>query len=82
MIEYTNKKKHFSFSFQDSSTIDCNVEFVQLYSDVTSVISVVVSDKIINNSDNFRSYSKTSAMLCILYFLFLHFLFNIKKHFN
>ena len=40
----------------DSSTIDGNVEFVtlsvQLYSDVTSVNSVFVSDKIINNSDN------------------------------
>ena len=36
-----------------------------------------VSDKIINNSDHFGikclSYFKTSAILCVLYFLFLHF---------
>ena len=42
----------------DSSTIDGNVEFVhshiQLYSYVTSVNSVFASDKIINNSDNFK----------------------------
>jgi len=39
----------------DSSTIDGNVEFShsQLYSYVTSVNLVFVSDKIINNSDNF-----------------------------
>ena len=49
----------------DSSTIDGNgicILSVQLYSVVTSVKSVFVSDKIINNSDNFRikcfSYSK------------------------
>ena len=43
---------------------------VQLYSVVTSVNSVFVSDKIINNNDNFRikcfSYSKISAILCVL----------------
>ena len=48
----------------DSSTIDGNV---QLYSDVTSVNLVFVTDKIINNSDNFRkkclSYSKISFFL-------------------
>ncbi len=42
----------------DSSTIDGNVEFVhshiQLYSYVTSANSVFASDKIINNSDNFK----------------------------
>ena len=47
---------------------------VQLYSDVTSVNSVFVSDKIIYNSDNFLlkclSYSKTSNFMCF-YFLFL-----------
>ena len=45
---------------------------VQLYSYVTSVNSVFVSDKIINNIDNFLikclSYSKISA----IYLLFLH----------
>ena len=59
---------------------------VQLYSYVTSDNPVFVSDKIINNSDNFRtkclSYSKISAILCVLYFLFLHFLFNLEKHVN
>ena len=39
-------------------------------------------DKIINNVDNFKitclSYSKISAILCVLYFIFLHFiLFNL-----
>jgi len=37
-----------------------------------------VSDKIINNSDNFEikslSYGKISAILCVIYFLFLHFI--------
>jgi len=67
----------------DSNTIDGNVEFVQfvqLYSYVTSVNSVFVSDKIINDSDNFRikclSYSKIRAILSVLYFLFLHFLWE------
>ena len=50
---------------------------VQLNSDVTSVNLVFVSDKTINNSDNLRikclSYSKISAILSVLYFLFLHF---------
>ena len=57
---------------------------VQLYSDVRSVNSVFVSYKIINNSDNFRvkclSYSEISAILCVLYFLFFHFLFDFGKH--
>ena len=48
-----------------------------MYSDVTSVNSVCVSDKIINYNDNFRIkclfYSKINAILCVLYFLFLHF---------
>ena len=47
---------------------------VHLYSDVTSVNSVFVSDKIVNNSDNFRikclSYSNISAILRVLYFPF------------
>ena len=50
---------------------------VQLYSDDTSVNLVFVSDKIINNSDDFRIkgliYSILSAILCVLYFLFIHF---------
>ena len=47
-----------------------------------------MSDKIINNSDDFRisvkflSYNKISAISCVLYFLFLHFLFNLGKHDN
>jgi len=49
---------------------------VQLYSVVTSVNSVFVSDKMINNSDHFRikcfSYSKISAILYIfLVFVFI-----------
>ena len=55
----------------DFSTVDGNVEFVQLYSDVTSFNSAFVSDKINNNSDNFRikclSFYKMSAILCVLY---------------
>ena len=50
---------------------------VQLYSYVTSVNSVFVNLKIINNSTNFRIkclyYSKISVILCVFYFLFLHF---------
>ena len=55
-----------------------SMRFDALYSDVTSVNSVFVSDKMINNSDNFRikwlSYSKISAIICVPYFLFLHFI--------
>ena len=44
---------------------------------VTSVNSVFVSDKIINNSDNFRikclSYSEISAILCVFSFCFYTF---------
>ena len=42
---------------------------VQQYSYVTSANSVFVSDKIINNKNNFRileSYSKISEFLCVL----------------
>ena len=50
---------------------------VQLYSYVTSVNLVFVSDKIIYNCDNLRIkclfYSKISEAVCVLYFLFLHF---------
>ena len=64
----------------DSRTIDGKVEFVhsQYSCILTSQVSIqfYVSDKIINNSDNFRikclSYSKISAILCVLNFLFLH----------
>ena len=55
-------------------TIDGNVEFVH----VTSVNSVFVSDKIVNKNDDLRikflSHSKISAVLYVIYFLFLHFL--------
>ena len=62
----------------DSSTIDGNVEFVtlsvQLYSNVTSVKLVFVSDKMIINSDNFGtkclSYGKISAFLCFMFSVF------------
>ena len=66
----------------DSSTIDSNVEFVLSQNSciLTSQVSsfcVFVSDTIINNGDNFRmkcfSYSEISAILCVLYFLILHF---------
>ena len=57
---------------------------VQLYSDVTSVNLVFVSDKIINNGDNFRikclSYSKITTIFLIFYFY--TFLFNLGKHVN
>ena len=57
-----------------SSTIDGNVTLSgQLYSYVTSVNSVFVSDKIINNCDSLRLWER---ILCVLYFLFLH-CFNI-----
>ena len=65
------------YSKIDSSKIDNNVEFVhsQLYSYVTSVVNLVfVSDKIINNSDNFgiQSFScgHISAILCSLFSVF------------
>ena len=48
-----------------------------LYSDVTSVNSVFVFDKIINNSDNFRikclSYNSEISLIFCLYFLIEHF---------
>ena len=60
----------------DYITIDVNVKCVhsqvseQLYSDVKSVNSVFVFDKIINNSDSFRikylSGSEISVILCVL----------------
>ena len=57
---------------------------VQLHSDVTSANSVFVSDKIDNNSDNFRmkclSYIKISVILCVLYFLFLNFFYLILEN--
>ena len=57
-----------------SSTIDGNVTLSgHLYSYVTSVNSVFVSDKNINNCDNLRLCER---ILCVLYFLFLH-CFNI-----
>ena len=88
-----NPIKHFLRNTQiDFSTIDGNVEFahsVHLYSDVTSVNSVFVSDKTINNSENLRikflSYSKISANLFIYLFFIVCFyilLFNIRKHVN
>ena len=50
---------------------------VQLYSDVTSVNLVFVSDKIIKNSDNFKikclSYSKKFNFMCSLVSVFLLF---------
>ena len=53
----------------DSSTIDGNAEFVHSQYSCTSVNSVFESDKIINNSDNFRikcfSYSKNFVFLVI-----------------
>ena len=56
---------------------------VQLYSDVTSVNPVFVSNEIINNSDSLRiKCRKINEILCVLYFLFLHFLFNLVKHVN
>ena len=62
----------------DFSTIELYTRRQQ-YSDVTSVNSVFVSKKIVNNSANFRikclSYSKINAILCVLCFLFLHFFF-------
>ena len=68
----------YRFTQIDSSTISGKLEFVHLYSDVTSVSSVFKSDKIIKKSDNFRikylSYSKSV--------IFLFFLFILGKHVN
>jgi len=59
---------------------------VQVYSDITSVNLVFLSDKIFNNSDNFGIkclfYGKISAILCSLYFCFYTFLFNLGKYVN
>ena len=69
------------------STIDGNVVFV--HSQYSCILHhkcqfSFVSDKIINNSDNFRikslSFSEKGAIFCVIYFLFLHFLFNLEKH--
>ena len=80
-IECQEGKYFISDNQINSSITDGNV---QLNSDVTSVNFVFVSDNIINNSNNYRrkcvSYSKTSEILCVLYFLFLHFLYNLGKH--
>ena len=71
------------FVYSPNSAIDGNVEFVHTLTQysciLTSQVSTKfdVSEKIINNSDNFRikclSDSKISAILCVLYILFLHF---------
>ena len=51
--------------------IDICTLSVQLYSYITSVNSVFMPDKIINDSDNFRrkslSYSEKGAILCVIY---------------
>ena len=64
--------------------IDICTLSVQLYSYITSFNSVFMPEKIINNSDNFGikslSYSEKGAILCVIYFPFLHFLFNLEKH--
>jgi len=54
----------------DSSTIDGNEEFVHfLYSYATSVNSVFVADKIINNSNNFRiKCNFMSSLVSVLHF--------------
>ena len=55
----------------DSCTIDGNVEFsVQLFSYVTSVNLVFVSDKINNNSDNFRIKCLPYSKMCSLFSVF------------
>ena len=72
-------KSHYTNRFENNrwQRRICTLSVQLLYSDVTSVNSVFVCDKVINNSDNFRikclSHSKISAIKCILYFLFLHF---------
>ena len=48
-----NKQANTRYTQIDSSTIDDNVE-LQLYSDVISVNSVLVSDKIVNNNDRIK----------------------------
>jgi len=69
------------------STIDGNIVFVHSqYSCIltSQVLTQIVSDKIIDISDNFGikslSYSEKGAILCVIYFPFLHFLFNLEKH--
>ena len=69
------------------STIDGNIVFVHSqYSCIltSQVLTQIVSDKIIDISDNFGikslSYSEKGAIFCVIYFLFLHFLFNLEKH--
>ena len=57
---------------------------VQLYSDVRKCQLSIVSDKIINNSDNFgikcSSYSKISAILCFCFWIFCFYTFLILKN--
>ena len=71
----------------DSSTIYGNVKFVhsQYSCILTSHLSIqVFFNKIIKKIDNFRikflSYSKITAILCVLYFLFLHFFYLILEN--
>ena len=59
---------------------------VQVYSDVTSANSVFVSDKIINNSENFR-IKYLSCNKKVYFYVFFSFcpytlLFNLGKHCN
>ena len=62
------------------------LHLVQLYSHVNSVNSVFVSDKIINNYDNFRikslSYNEISAILCSVFSVLTFLFFNLGKHVN
>ena len=72
-----NRSEKIDFSSVDSKVAFKNSQYTAMYFYVTSDNLIVVSDKTINNSDNFRlkclSFSKISALLCVLYFLFLHF---------
>ena len=73
----------------DSSTLVGNVEFVhsQYSCFLTSQVSTVfVSDKIIDNSDNFRlsAYLTVKYVKFYVFFIFCSytFLFNLGKHVN
>ena len=83
-IVSNSTKNNGNFPNRLSSTIDGNTECVHFQYSCLNVVSVnsnFLSDKTINKSDIFRlkclSVSEISAILCVLYFCFYTFSFNV-----
>ena len=81
LIKFVNIKQ---FLVQQMATQNLFTIAVQLYYGVTSVNSVCMSDKIINNCNHFRInclfYSKKVQFYVFIIFCFYTFLFNHGKH--